>query len=172
MEQTDFFACREEYALKLLADIIEVALRKRLRSEMGSSYAPVVGTVMPDGADQGQMVIMAETGPNDIARAEAETRLVLARIASGAIEDNMLDAVRQPFLTQINTTMASNGFWASVLSVSSRNAQGIEDARQIKAMVAGLTLQDIKTAAATWLAKPLLVVRALPEAGETVGATK
>ena len=163
---------REEYALKLLADIIEVALRKRLRSEMGSSYAPVVGTAMPDGADQGQMVIMAETGPNDVVRTEAETRLVLAQIASGAIEDSMVEAVRQPFLTQINTTMASNGFWASVLSVSSRNAQGIEDARQIKAMVAGLTLQDIKTAAATWLAKPLFVVRALPEAAETVGATK
>lgn len=153
---------REEYALFMLARVFRDELLRRVREDLGMTYSPEADTYTPDDADQGYLYAAAETYPADIEAVEKEIRAVAARLASGAITSQSLEAARKPMLAGVISEESANAWWLSAISSADGDAQGMKDLIERRAMISGVTLADVKAAAARWLSRPPIVVLAQP----------
>jgi len=155
---------REEYALQLVAEALELQLLRRIREALGKTYSPMAGTVMPDDLDQGYLYALLETHPRDVDQVVDEVRAVAANLARGDISAEVLEAVRRPLLTQLDAGRPTNGWWLTVLAGSARDPRRIADISGGREMIAGVTLDEVKAAAARWLTAVPVVVIAAPAA--------
>jgi zinc protease len=153
---------REEYALYLLSKIFTDELRRHVREELGKTYDPEAETSMPDAADQGMLTASVETRPEDLDAVVAEVRAVADRLARGEITPEALEAVRRPLLARADGRASTNEWWVQALSGSARDPQILTDAVEYRSLIASLTLDEVKKAAAQWLSRPPLVVTAAP----------
>jgi len=157
----------EEYALKLTAAIFDTELRQRIRTELGKSYAPQVATQTPDDADQGILVARMEGNPADVEQLVTEAQAVARKIAAGDITAEELEAARRPMLTQITALRGRNIWWAAAMDGSARNPGIIEEAVGMVPLLSSITLDQVKAAAAKWLAQPPIVTIVTPAAGSS-----
>lgn len=155
---------REEYAIKMVAAIFDDALRRRLRSELGKTYAPNVLSRMPDNADQGQLAASVESYPADIESVLTEMRSVARGLQEGQITAPQLEAARAPLLAQSRRALADNAFWAGVLSAVAQDDPGLRDALSWTGTIASIRLDEVKKAASDWLAGEPWTVVATPAA--------
>ena len=161
---------REEYAIKLLAAIFNDALRRRVRVDLGKSYAPEVVARTPDDADQGQLLASVESLPADIQQMSAEVRAIAARLQHGEITQEQLDAARAPLLAEDRQRSATNRPWALALSGSGTKDDDLRDFLSYADALASLQLDEIKKAAVVWLSNEpwtVLVEPATPNEGVT-----
>lgn len=152
----------EEYALKLLAAVFDSALRQRVREDMGKTYAPSVDTITPDHADQGVLVVNLEAEPADVEALIAETRTVARRLEAGEITQELLEAERRPMLAAARSRRDTNGWWASALSGSARDRAILDELLLYEPLMAAVSLEDVKAAAARWLKREPIVAVAQP----------
>lgn len=157
---------REEYALKLAAAVFNDELRKRVRTELGKAYDPTVLTVMPDDADQGYLTAQIASSPADLALLIDETKAVARRIGAGAITAQALESVRKPMLSEAAAFQGRNAWWAAALSGSARSSAITEELTGFGELLSAVTLDEVKSSAARWLARSPIVTVATP-----VGAT-
>lgn len=155
---------REEFALALVSRIMTDMLLERVREELGKTYAPSAMTYMPDNADQGYLMAVAESYPADIETVITEIKAAGARLARGEVTAEALEAARRPLLVGLMRAESTNSRWAVALDGSARDDQGLRDLVGARDLFASLTLDEIKAAAAKWLATPPIVVVAEPEA--------
>ncbi|MEO9131086.1 MAG: insulinase family protein [Sphingomonas sp.] len=160
----------EEYALKLTAAIFDTELRQRIRTELGKSYSPQVATQTPDDADQGILVAQMESKPADVKQLVAEAQAVARKIAAGGITADELEAARRPMLTQIAALRGRNVWWAAAMNGSARNPAITEEAIGMVPLMSAITLDQVKAAAAKWLARPPIVTIVTPDSGSSAGA--
>lgn len=153
---------REEYALKLVAGVFNDQLRHRARVELGKTYSPEVATAMPDHADQGMLTAQIEALPADIDAMVTETEAVAARLRSGAITADEVEAVRRPLLSQAAAAQGKNSWWAAALSGSSHSNAVTRELTGYVPLLSAITLDEVKAAAAKWLARPPIVTIATP----------
>lgn len=94
---------------------------------------------------------------------EAELRTVATRLAIGDITPQMLEAARAPLLASAQANQSDISWMAIYLRYSSREPD--RPARLIEApqTMASLSLEEVKRAAAVWLAAPPIIVTAVPE---------
>ncbi|WP_161989017.1 M16 family metallopeptidase [Sphingomonas glacialis] len=154
---------REEYALKLVAGVFNDALRQRARVELGKTYSPMVVTVMPDHADQGLLIAQVEAQPGDLDGLAAVVTSVADTIAHGAITAEAIDAARKPLLAQAAAARGKNAWWAAAMSGSARSTAVTEELVNFTPLLSAVTLDEVKAAAAKWLARPPIVVLATPK---------
>lgn len=155
---------REEYALKLVAGVFDDQLRHRARVELGKTYSPQVSTDMPDHADQGMLSAQIEALPADIETMVSEAEAVAARLRGGAITADEVEAVRKPLLSQASAAQGKNVWWAAAMSGSARSNVGVEELTHYVPLMSSITLDEVKAAAAKWLARPPIVAIATPRA--------
>jgi zinc protease len=155
---------REEYALYLLSGVMRDELRHRVREDLGMTYTPSATTQMPDNADQGYMIAAVETRPGDVETVRKEVEALAARLAKGEITQGELDAVRQPILADDAARQVTNDWWVNLLSASTRDGQGMRDLLERRQKFEAITLDEVKAAAAAWLAHPPIVIIAAPAA--------
>lgn len=161
---------REEYALKLLASVFDTALRRRIREELGKTYAPEVSTTGPDFGDQGALQVSIDAAPGDLPALIVEARAVAARLAAGEISAQALEDARQPILAAARARRESNGWWAGAMGGSAHNAAILEEAVKFEPLMSALTVDDVKTAAARWLARDPVIGAAYPRTIKTGAA--
>jgi zinc protease len=150
---------REEYAITLLASVFRDELRRRVRGELGKSYAPNVSSHTPDLADQGYLSAMVETYPDDLGLLKDAMRAVAARLRNGDISPEQLEAARAPMLAENRQRLATNQWWADALSDSSNSDQALLDITTYADIVGSIRLEEVKKAAADWLTQePVMVV--------------
>lgn len=154
---------REEMAINLMAEVFNNSLRRRIREDLGKSYAPQAGTVMPDKADQGLLTAVIETYPADVDDVVAETRRLAKSLAAGQITQADLEEARQPMLTRMSGEEGSNQFWLDVISGSSVDPQRAPDIVGLDRLIASIRLDEVQKAAADWLSKDPIVVVATPK---------
>ena len=159
----------EEYALKLTAAIFNTQLRQRIRTELGKSYSPQVATQTPDDADQGILVAQIESNPADVEQLVAEAQAVARKIAAGGITADELEAARRPMLTQIAALRGRNVWWAAAMDGSARNPAITEEAIGMVPLMSSITLDQVKAAAAKWLARPAIVTIVTPDPASRAG---
>lgn len=145
---------REEYVLKVLAQIFSDELRHAVRERLGKTYSPDVVSNMPDLADQGRLVALVETYPSDLGAAKAEALAIAARLARGEISADMLSAAREPMLSGDKSFRQTDKWWAITLAGTSGDGQLARNMMEVSALTGEVTLEDLKKAAATWLSQP------------------
>ena len=160
---------REEYALKLLAGVFNDDLRRRTRVELGKTYSPEVATAMPDYANQGMLYAQIEGQPADIETLVSEGQAVASKLVSGAITQEDIDAVRTPLLASAVSARSRNGWWAAAMSGSARNPSLTAEVTQFVPLMSSITLDEVKAAAAKWLARNPIITIATPRAAANPG---
>jgi zinc protease len=153
---------REEYAITVLARIFDDELRRRVRVELGKSYAPQVVTRTPDNADQGFLAAAVEAYPGDVAALESEMLAVAANLKAGGINANQLEAARAPMLAHDRQRLATNDWWAGGLADTGGGEQALHDIIGYSDVIGSITLEEVKRVAAQWLGQDPTVVVAEP----------
>lgn len=153
---------REEYSVHLLRSILETRLLRQVRVVMGKVYAPSVGLATPDDADQGILTIVLEAAPDDIRPLVDAARGVAGDLARGAISQEELDAARTPLLASADQAQSENGAWASIISHAGADRAALRELTGFRSDLEALTIDDIRRAAATWLAPAPVLSRAIP----------
>lgn len=155
---------REAAALRLLAAIFDDAARHSIRERLGKSYAPeVVLADRVEQADQGHIRALVESTPADLPIVEAELRKVAASLAGGAITPQMLEAARAPLLSHAQANLQDPAWIVGHLRYSSREPDRPQRLFETPQTLTSLSLDDVKRAAATWLAPTPIIVTAVPE---------
>jgi len=162
----------EEYAIGLAAAIFETRLLQRVRVAMGKAYSPSVASVMPDWADQGYLAVGIETTPADLDQLVAAARQIAAELAAGRITQAELDTARDPLVAAREQAQSRNEAWAGVLSGALRHPEAFDELLGYRAAMQALTLDDVRRAAAAWLARDPMISTALPAAPATAAATR
>lgn len=153
---------REEYALVLLSRVFDTALRRRIREELGKTYSPTVSTSTPDFGDQGALQVAIEAEPRDIETLVQEARAVAARLQAGDIDQRMLDDAREPILARARASREANDWWVGAMAGSAHHQAILEEALRLEPLLTAVTLEDVRNAARTWLARAPSVGVALP----------
>lgn len=160
---------REEYALVLLSRVFDTALRRRIREELGKTYSPNVGTWTPDYGDQGSLQVLVEAEPAYIDTLVQETRAVAEHLRKGEIDEKMLEDARAPILARARAAREANEWWTATMAGSARNPTILREGLDLEPLMSALTLDEIRTAAAKWLAPDPFVGVALPRAAAPAG---
>jgi zinc protease len=155
---------KEEYAINILGQILNDRILDKLRIKLGKTYAPQVVTQLEDSADQGTLTCTLNADPKDIDELVKLAQEVANELIAGQIQQSELDAARAPLLAKRTRLERDNKFWTAILVVSSRSSDAIEDYRRFAPLMQGTTLEDIKQAAAKWLARGPIVSIAVPKA--------
>jgi zinc protease len=153
---------REEYAVHLLRSIFETRLIHQVRVVMGKVYAPSVAVDTPDHADQGVLAAMLEATPAELDALIEAARTVARQLAGGAISSGEVDAARVPMLASTDQAQRDNGAWAAVIAYAAREPAAMRELTGIRDDLEALTVEDVRRAAAVWLARAPMVSRALP----------
>lgn len=153
---------REEYAVHMLRSILETRLLRQVRVVMGKVYAPGVGLATPDDADQGILTVVLEAAPDDIRPLVEAVRAVAADLSKGGISQEELDAARTPVLASADQGLRDNGAWASIIAHAGSDRAVLRELTGLRSDLEALTIDDVRRAAATWLAPAPALSRAVP----------
>ncbi|HYD37485.1 MAG TPA: insulinase family protein [Allosphingosinicella sp.] len=153
---------REEYAIQLLRSIFETRLLQEVRVTMGKVYAPSVAVDTPDHADQGVLVAALEATPAELDTLVEAARRVARELAEGAVRADEVDAARTPILASADQAQSDNSAWASVIAFAASDRAALRELTAVREDFEALTVDDVRRAAAVWLARAPLVSRALP----------
>jgi len=155
---------REEYALKLVAEVLQQELIREIRERLGKTYSPQADTAMPDDLDQGYLYAMVETRPGDAAVVAEEVRAAGVRLSRGEITPQAFEAARRPLLAHIEAARPTNAWWLAALSGSAHDPRRTADMLRQHDLIASITLDEVKAAAARWLSAAPVVAVAAPRA--------
>ena len=153
---------REEYSVHLLRSIFETRLLRQVRVVMGKVYAPNVGLATPDDADQGILTVVLEAAPDDIRPLVEAARGVAGELARGGISQEEVDAARTPLLASADQAQRENSAWASIIAHAGADRAALRELTAFRTDLEALTIDDIRRAAATWLAPAPVLARAMP----------
>ncbi|HEX8482707.1 MAG TPA: insulinase family protein [Allosphingosinicella sp.] len=156
---------REEYALLLLRSIYETRLLRQVRVVMGKVYAPSVAMTSPDDADQGMISVSLEATAAELRPLVEAALAVAGDLAKGTITQAEVDAARTPILASADQAQRDNASWASAITYAATEPSAMRELTGLRPDLEALTLEDVRRAAATWLAPKPMVARALPPAG-------
>jgi len=161
---------RETYALTLAGWVLEDQLRVRIREQLGKTYAPRAGVALPDDGDQGLLTATVETAPADVVLALGEIGSAAAELAAGKITAQMLETVRRPVLKDMEGERLANAWWLAVLELSNRDPAQMRNYLDARAVLAAITLDEVRKAAADWLSRPAATGVSIPVARQAANA--
>jgi zinc protease len=161
----------EEYAIGLVARIFEARLLQRVRVALGKAYSPSVADTLPDAADQGYVAAALEATPADLDQLVAAARRIASELAAGEISQQEVDAARDPLVAARLQAQSRNEAWAGILSHALRHPEAMDELLGYETAMKALTLDDVKRAAATWLARDPMVATAVPAAAAAMPAS-
>lgn len=149
-------------ALDLLADMLQDEILTRIRENLGATYSPQVGADVSRGGDEGGLTATIETTPATAEEVVKTVREIAARFAAGDFDQAALERSRAPTLSRGGIREATNEWWVQVLDGSWRYPDQLVAAQHWQSDYEGVTLAEVKAAAAQWLARPPLVVVVTP----------
>jgi zinc protease len=163
---------REEMAVYIVAKVMNDRLLHRVRQQLGKTYAPSVDTMAPDKADQGYMLAAVEAYPADIDEVAVEIRKAADQMAGGDITAEDLEQARKPLLSSVAAAREAADWWADALDGSARDGDHLAFQLHSPELLASITLDEVRKAAADWLVKPPIVVIARPAGARQTRASR
>jgi zinc protease len=152
----------EEYAVLLTAQIFETRLLREIRVGMGKVYSPTVAAVTPDDSDEGYLAVSLDSVPADIDLLTSAASRIARELASGTITQAELDAARDPMIAARLQAQNRNEAWAGILAATLRHPEAMDELLAYERQLRELTLEDVRKAAAKWIARDPLVSTAYP----------
>jgi zinc protease len=156
---------REEIALRILLPMIDEAVRGRIRWKLGKAYGDTATISLDDGPDQGFILAAVSTAAGDADLVTLELPKAVEGLVRGDIDPADFERSKRALLadTAASFDLKSPGTWISILSETSRYPGVYEDISGYPKLVEAVTLEDVKRAAARWLARsPIIIVAAPP----------
>ncbi len=154
---------REERVVNLLAAIMQDEVTEQIRQKQGKSYSPAVSVPAPANGDQNALTLSIQTTPDAVAAVQNEALSIARGLAGGDISSSDLEQARKPILEAIAKQKTYNGYWLNAMDGSFRHPEQLDFARTREADLAGITLAEVKIAAARWLTAAPYMVVALPQ---------
>jgi zinc protease len=139
--------------LNLLGDILGDRLREEIREKLGASYSPQAGVNGSTALDDFGFLITLSVGtPEDAVKLADVSESLAATLAKEGASEDELDRARKPSLADIEKSLRNNGYWLqNVLSGSQADQRKLDLARNRKADVESITLEEINQLAAKYL---------------------
>jgi zinc protease len=152
----------EARVMDLLADMMETETLRTIRETLGATYSPQVSADLSHGGDEGGLTMNIETTPATADEVLKTVREIGARFAAGNFDAAALERVRRPTLDRGGVRESTNEWWMGVLDGSWRHPEQMTAAERWQGDYAGVTLDEVKAAARTWLSRDPLVVVVTP----------
>ncbi|MBV9994738.1 MAG: insulinase family protein [Caulobacteraceae bacterium] len=153
---------REQRAVDLLSQIMQIEAIDEIRQRLGKAYSPVVNVQLGRGGDQGALSVAIDTSPAATGEVVAELKRIAQSLADGAINEDLLERARRPVLDTGATREISNPWWVTMLDGSWSHPDQLAAAKTWESDYEGITLDEVKAEARRWLGKDPLVVIAVP----------
>jgi len=161
---TDDSDLAESLRLELLERVMQLELTDQLREELGQTYSPGVSADQSrtwTGYGQFSLSAAIDTQAVDAAR-EAMLDAVRA-LAAEPVADDVLLRARQPLLEAYDNALKTNAGWMNIVDRAQSEPERIERFLAGKALLAGITAEEIRATAARYLRpEQALEVLALP----------
>ena len=143
---------RQEKAVEVLSEIIQLRLMDEVREAQGGTYTPF-GNAYASGAQDGFGYIFAGVEPKpEAADLFFETMGAIAReLRDGEVSKDLLDRARKPLLYQLHAAQTTNEYWIEALRDAQRDPRMLERARNEVDEIAAVTAADVQKAAQRFL---------------------
>jgi zinc protease len=143
---------RQEKAVEVLSEIIQLRLMDEVREAQGGTYTPF-GNAYASGAQDGFGYIFAGVEPKpEAADLFFETMGAIAReLRDGEVSKDLLDRARKPLLYQLHAAQTTNEYWIEALRDAQRDPRMLERARNEVDEIAAVTAADVQKAAQRYL---------------------
>lgn len=138
--------------LELLERVVRLELSDTLREELGQTYSPgVTASQSRVWPSYGTFAISAEVDTGKVDAARAATLGLLEQLAATPVDPDILLRARQPLLEAYDNALKSNSGWMSLVDRAQTEPDRIARFQRAKALLAAMTAQDVRAAAARWL---------------------
>ena len=136
--------------IDMLTAMMRLRMTEVLREEEGATYSPSIFSFKPRSfPDYGYIGMSLEVSPDEINQVGAKLAPIAAEFKAGNFDEELLTRARQPILEKIETSLENNGYWLSLIDEAQSDPVPLERHRTRQDMYEAMTLDDIKTRAAT-----------------------
>ncbi|WP_390549931.1 M16 family metallopeptidase [Qipengyuania sp. MTN3-11] len=151
--------------LTLLERVARLALTEKLREELGQTYSPSADSNQSRVYDDyGTFSIQAEV---DVGQVEAGRQAMIETVealASGGIDDDLLERARRPLIEALDNRLKSNTVWLGLVDRAQSRPEDVERFLQAKERQLTITPDELTALARTYLVPTAAVtVTVLPE---------
>ncbi len=154
----------EELKLELLERVMRLELLETLREKLGQTYSPGVTATQSDVyPNYGVFTITAAVDTGQVEATRKAMLETVARLAAEPVGDDELLRARQPMLEAYDNALKTNSGWMNLVERAQRKPERIGRFMSGKQRLAALTAEDVRAAAAQYLAPDkALEIDALP----------
>jgi zinc protease len=138
--------------LNILAEILSDRLRVKIREQMGSTYAPSVGSNASDiFPGYGYIAADVELDPAKTKQIQDVVVAVAADLQANGASQDELDRAKNPALTSIRESERTNKYWLTVLGRCQERPEVLDWARIRRADFTAISTADIDELAKAYL---------------------
>ena len=156
---------RQEMAVAVLSEIIQLRLLDEVREAQGATYTPF-GNAFSSPAIDGFGYIFAGVEPKpEMVELFFETLdQITKELREVEVSKDLLDRARRPLLYQLHAAQTTNAYWVEALRDAQMKPRTIERARNEVDEIAAVTAADVRRAALRFLDdRRRIDVRVLPQ---------
>jgi zinc protease len=149
---TDDSDFRNEVAMGLLKDTLDLMLTDKVRESLGDSYGVSLSSVMSDTFPGfGYLSASAIVAPDKIDEVEKAIAEAAAELRDKPVDADLLARARNPALEKMDKQMRDNGYWLAALSEAQSKPERLDRIRERKAILQSITAADLQKLAREYL---------------------
>ena len=154
----------ERYLLNALVELLSVRLREELREELGGTYGVQARASLREQPPADYVIgISFQSDPQRVDELVTRMHAVFDELRAQTLPANAIEALKTQQRRTRETSLKTNGFWASLLLAYARRGEPLVEILDYDQMVSALTTETIRQAARRWLRPDRSVdVRLLP----------
>lgn len=162
---------REEMAVHVAASVLQDTWRDIVHTDVNKGYQPAVIATSPDDGDQGMVIALSASAPADVPAMQAALAKAAAKVAGGGFDEAALERARAILLATEDRARGKSSALAGLIGMSHGDPGRINGFLMERDVVASLSIDDVKAAAAAWLSKPPTLLLATPKPAATPQST-
>jgi len=140
------------YAIRSLADVLEVLLREELREALGGTYGVGVVASLEEAPQTAyELGIGFGCDPERVEELIRSAEAVIERVKIGPVEASTIENLKRQQLREHETQLRDNGFWLGALSAAYRRGEPPEEILRLPELVATLTPELVLDAAQRYI---------------------
>lgn len=154
----------ERYQLNALVELLSMRLREELREELGGTYGVQARASLREQPAPDYVIgISFQSDPQRVDELVTRMHAVFDELRAQTLPANAIEALKNQQRRTRETSLKTNGFWASLLLAYARRGEPLIEILEYEQMVSALTPNRIRQAARKWLRPDRSVdVRLLP----------
>lgn len=142
----------ESMRMALLGEVMGLMLTDELREKLGKTYSPGAGAALSDDfPGYGHVYASSNVDIADVAAVEGVVDAIAETLRTKAVDADLLDRARKPFLEQLVKSRRENGYWLPYVARAGSDAARLDRSRKAIAEVEAATPDDLLALAQRYL---------------------